>query len=220
MLTRSRFLASLCTAVVLMVSVAIAGAQNLTTAQLQTLNAAIKANPTWSAYPKNSDGHFALAGVLNAPAAPAFKVWRTDAKTTLLIDSINLANYTPNDAIADSDSGDLLQRKNGRLLTAQTKQMNLQLMLQGRETLNCSTATVRANLRDAVILLPTGAGGANTSPGGASGATTLTACTRNATEAEKILAGATETTGTVTAAVLGFEGALSAQDVEAARQLP
>lgn len=220
MLTRSRFLASMFAAVVLAFAAAVAGAQNLSTAQLQTLKTAINANPAWSAYPMNSDGYFALAKVLNATAVPAFKVWRTDAKTTLLIDSINLANYTPNDAIADSDSGDLLQRKNGRLLTAQTKQMNLQLMLQGRETLNCSTATVRANLRDAVILLPTGAGGANTSPGGASGATTLTACTRSATEAEKILAGANETTGTVTAAVLGFEGALTVQDVEAARQLP
>jgi len=193
---------------------------SLTNAQLQTLENAIKANPTWEAFPQNSDGFFALAKALNAVASPAFAVWKTDANTTVLQDKINLANYTPNDAIADSDSGDLLQRKIGRLLTAQTKQMNLQLMLQGKDTLNCSTATVRANLRDSVILLPTGANGANTSPGGASGATVLAACTRNATEAEKILAGATETTGTVTAAVLLFEGQLTSQDVEAARQLP
>lgn len=192
----------------------------LTPSQLQTLKTAINNNPTWAAYPQTGDGYFNLAQVLNVTAAPAFKVWRTEAPTTLLIDSINLANYTPNDAIADSDSGDLLQRKNGRLLTAQTKQMNLQLMLQGRDALNCSTATVRSNLRDAVILLPTGSGGANTSPGGASGVNTLTACTRNGTEAEKILAGAQETTGTVTANVLGFEGKLTGQDVEAARQLP
>lgn len=192
----------------------------LTNAQLTTLKAAINGNPTWAAYPQNGDGYFNLAQVLNITASPAFKVWRTDTPVASIIDAINWANYTPNDAIADADSGDLLQRKNGRLLTSQTKQMNLQLMLQGRDKLDCSKATLRAGLRDAVILVPTGAGGANTSPGGASGVNVLNACTRAATEAEKILAGAQETTGTVTANVLGFEGKLTGQDVEAARQLP
>lgn len=194
----------------------------LSTSQLQTLKTAINANPTWAAFPQNSDGYADLATVLNVTASPAFSVWRTEMPSNDIIDVINLAGYTPNDTILDTDSGDLLQRKNGRLLTAQTKQMNLQLLLQGREKLNCSKAIVRSNLRDAVILLPTGTGGAMTSPGGASGATTLSACTRLATEGEKILAApsqGSDTTGTVTARVLGFEGKLSGADVQAAREL-
>lgn len=220
MFTSSRFLAALCVGLVLLLSIVGARAQNLSPSQLQTLKNAINANPTWSAYPMGSDGYFALAKVLNATAVPTFVVWRTDAPVANIIDSITWANYTPNDAVGSSDTDPLLSRKIGWLLTSQTKQMNLQLMLQGRDTLNCSKATLRAGLRDAVILVPTGTGGANTSPGGASGVTVLTACTRSATEAEKILAGPSEQTGTVTANVLGFEGALTAQDVEAARQLP
>ena len=192
----------------------------LTLAQKQTLKAAINNNPTWAAYPQNGDGYADLAVVLNQPASPAFTVWRTDAPVANIIDAVTWANYTPNDAVGGSDTDPLLSRKIGWLLTAQTKQMNLQLMLQGRDTLNASKATLRAGLRDAVILVPTGAGGANTSPGGGSGVNVLTACTRSATEGEKILAGALEQTGTVSANVLGFEGNLSGADVHAARELP
>lgn len=191
----------------------------LTLAQKQALKAAIDGNPTWAAYPQNGDGYFELAAVLNQTANPAFTVWRTDARVANIIDAVTWASYTPNDAVGGSDTDPLLSRKIGWLLTSQTKQMNLQLMLQGRETLNCSKATLRAGLRDAVILVPTGVGGANTSPGGASGVTVLTACTRSATEGEKILAGAEEQTGNVRASVLGFEGNLSPADVQSAREL-
>lgn len=192
----------------------------LTTAQKQALKTAINENPVWAAYPQNSDGYADLAAVLNVTANPSFSVWRSEVPVTNIIDAVTWANYTPNDAVGGSDTDPLLSRKIGWLLTAQTKQMNLQLMLQGRASLNCSKATLRAGLRDAVILVPTGAGGANTSPGGASGVNVLNACTRNATEGEKILAGAAEQTGTVTANVLGFEGSLSGADVQAARELP
>lgn len=195
----------------------------LTLAQKQTLKAAITANPTWAAYPQNSDGYADLATVLNQPANPAFSVWRTDVPVSSIMDAITWANYTPNDVVGGSDTDPLLTRKVGWLLTVQTKQMNLQLMLQGRDRLNCSPPNVRAGLRDAVIQVPTGGGGALTSPGGASGATVLNVCTRNATEGEKILANASQgsdTTGTVTARVLGFEGKLTGADVQAARELP
>ncbi len=195
----------------------------LTNTQLQALKAAIAANPTWAAVPATSGGNLTLTGLLNAPASPAFPVWRTDARVSTIIDAIDLSKYTPNDAIGDADTGDALHRKNGRMLTAQTKQMNLQLLLQGRETINAALVTVRAGLRDAVIALPTGAGGAATAPGGASGVNVLNACTRNATEAEKILCApsqASDTTGSVTARVLVFEGQLSVSDVEQARELP
>lgn len=189
----------------------------LTTTQLQALKTAIAANPTWAAIPNNSDGNFTLAALLNAPAAPSFPVWRTDTKASAILDAIDFSKYTPNDA-ADSTTLWL-----NRALAAQTKQLNLQIMVQGRDTLNTAPPNVRAGLRDAVIAVPTGAAGALTSPGGASGVNVLNACTRNATEAEKILATASQasdTTGAVTARVMGYEGAVSAQDVETARNLP
>jgi hypothetical protein len=49
----------------------------LTTAQLQTLKAAIDADGTLSAFPLNSDGSYAIAMELNKEAAPAWVVWRS-----------------------------------------------------------------------------------------------------------------------------------------------
>ena len=46
--------------------------------QLQTLKAAILADPVLSAYPQNSDGSYAIAELLNKPADPTFIVWKTD----------------------------------------------------------------------------------------------------------------------------------------------
>lgn len=192
----------------------------MTPAQLTALRQAIDANPTWVAIPNNSDGNYTLAALLNAQASPAFSVWRTDAPVNAILDAINWGTYTPSDAIALTDP--TLTQQVSRLLTIQTKQMNLQLMVQGREVINCSRPNVRGGLRDAVIQVPSGANGAATSPGGANGATVLAQCIRNATEAEKILATASQasdTTGATTARVMGFEGNVSPTDVETARNL-
>lgn len=192
----------------------------MTPAQLTALRQAIDANPTWVAIPNNSDGNYTLAALLNAQASPAFSVWRTDAPVNAILDAINWGTYTPSDTIALTDP--TLTQQVGRLLTIQTKQMNLQLMVQGREVINCSRPNVRGGLRDAVIQVPSGANGAATSPGGANGATVLAQCIRNATEAEKILATASQasdTTGATTARVMGFEGNVSPTDVETARNL-
>jgi hypothetical protein len=195
----------------------------MTPAQLAALKTAINATPAWSSIPNNDDGHFGLAALLNQPASPALSVWRTDVPIADIIDAIDLSKYTPNDVVSGSDSGDALHRKNGWLLTSQTKQMNLQLLLQGRDRLNCAKPNVRAGLRDAVIQLPTGAGGAVTAPGGTNGTAVLNMCVRNATEAEKVLvtaSQASDTTGSVTARVLGYEGGVSPSDVQQARNLP
>jgi hypothetical protein len=45
--------------------------------QLITLKAAILADPVLAAYPLNSDGAYAIAQALNAQAAPDFIVWRS-----------------------------------------------------------------------------------------------------------------------------------------------
>lgn len=200
-----------------------AWAQSLTSAQLATLKTAISGNPTWAAYPINGDGPFDLAAALNQPASPAFSVWRTDCRTSAIADAINWAVYTPVDTISEADTDPALSRRVARLLMIQVKQMNLQIMTQGRDSVNAALPNIRGGLRDATIQVPSGASGANTSPGGASGVNVLNACVRNATEAEKILATASsgsDTTGSVTARVMGWEGRLSASDVAAARNLP
>lgn len=185
----------------------------MTPAQLPALRVACFADPTAAAFfaaPGNAAG---LRAYLNA--ASGSNAWRTDAPIVGILDAITWANYTPSDAIAASDP--TLTQQIGRLLTIQTKQMNLQLMLQGRETLNCARPNVRGGLRDAVIQIPSGASGANTSPGGANGSTVLAQCVRAATRAEVMLAAqsqASDTTGTTTARVLTFEGDVS--EVEAA----
>ena len=188
----------------------------MTPAQLTALRAACFADPTAAAFfvaPGNASG---LRSYLNG--ASASNAWRTDAPVEAILDAITFSNYTPNDAIGGSDTDPTLTRKVGWLLTAQTKQMNLQLMLQGRATINAAKVNVRAGLRDAVIQVPTGAGGANTSPGGASGSTVLNNCTRPALRAEVMLAAASQasdTTGSVTARVLTFEGEVSEQEATA-----
>lgn len=191
----------------------------MTPEQHAALKAAINANPTWVAFPQTTDGYVALAQALNAPANPAFTVWRTEAPISAILDAINFALYTPNDVVGGSDTDPVLSRKIGWLLTAQTKQMNLQLMLQGRQSLDASLSNLRAGLRDAVIQVPTGAGGAMTAPGGSSGATVMTVCTRNANRAENLFAAPSQTTGTVSAKVLTFEGYITSEDVQAAREL-
>ena len=177
----------------------------LTSTQLQTLKTAVLADPTAAGYRTAGDS-YSLKQWLDG--ASSTSVWRTDAPVPAIIDAINWANYTPNDA-ADNTA-----TYTNRALLAQTKQMNLQLMLQGRQTLDASKANLRAGLRDAVTQVPTGAGGAMTSPGGASGVTVLTVCTRTATRCEAALAGSTSTTGTVTAAALTFEGNIDQASVD------
>lgn len=184
---------------------------SLNVTQLGVLKAAILADPVLAAFPMNSDGAFSIAAALNLPSSPAVDVWRTDAQVAEITDAINWDKYTPTD-VADSTA-----LFTNRMLQTQTKQMNLQLMLQGKETLNCSKANIRAGLRDAVIAVPTGASGAVVSPGGSSGATVLAACIRNSLRVEAILAGVDATTGSTTAKLLGYEGAISYQDVAAAR---
>ena len=181
---------------------------SLTPTQRATVLAAVNANPTALAFKQAGDTYSLRAWLNEQPASGGMSAWRTDAPVAAILDSITWANYTPNDA-PDATTIWL-----NRALASQIKQMNLQIMLQGRASVDASKATFRAGLRDAVIALPTGAGGAVVTAGGASGATTLGVCTRIARRVEAVLAGAAEQTGTVTANLLIFEG--SADDADAA----
>lgn len=182
----------------------------MTPEQLVALRAACFADQSAAAFFASGGDANGLRSYLNTVTATS--AWRTDAPVDVILDAITFVNYTPNDAIAAGDTDPTLSRKIGWLLTVQTKQMNLQLMLQGRQTVNAAKPNVRGGLRDAVIQLPTGAGGANTSPGGANGSTVLNACVRPAKRVEVMLAkpaSGSDTTGTVTARVMTFEGDVS-----------
>ena len=179
----------------------------MTPEQLVALRAACFADQSAAAFFANGGDANGLRSYLNTVTATT--AWRTDAPVDAILDAVTFVNYTPNDAISAGDTDPTLSRKIGWLLTVQTKQMNLQLMLQGRQTVNAAKPNVRGGLRDAVIQLPTGAGGANTSPGGASGVNVLSACVRPAKRVELMLANpssGSDTTGTVTARVMTFEG--------------
>lgn len=193
----------------------------LTQAQLQALKAEINADAALAALPTVGDGPNTIAAALNQLDVPPFPVWRTNVGAQEIFDAISWAVYTPADAVTDAALPDALsaERATTRLMAIQTKQLNLQNMLIGRQTLDFSKANIRAGLQDAVIQVPSGAAGALRAPGGAQGVTVLSIGLRNATRAERVLIkpGGAVVTGGVSGSVLIFEGLITPDDVTAAR---
>ncbi len=183
----------------------------MTPAQLQTLGAYIAADPVLSLIPNSNDGAYEVAAALNLPASPAYSVWQTSVPTQDIFDAIDWAKFTPTDA---ADGSNIYTN---RLLMIQTKQMNLQNILMGRDTVNARKANVREGLRDAVIQLPAGVAGSIVAAGGASGVNVLNKMVRPARLIEKILVTGAATTGSVTAGLMGYEGTVSPGDVSTAR---
>lgn len=183
----------------------------LTPAQLATVAADILAKPDLNSQPLNRDGSYQIYLLYNAVSAT--DVWRTDAPVQDIYDAIDWSKYTPTDA---PDGTAIFTN---RLLAIQTKQMNLQNMLQGRSTVDASKANLRAGLRDAVIGLPAGANGALITAGGASGATVLAALTRKALRIEALFAALPATTGNTTAQLLVWQGQIDLNSILQARGL-
>ena len=182
----------------------------MTPAQIAALKADIAANADMHTQPMNGAGHAAIIALYNA--ASTTDVWRTDAPVNAIMDAINWSAFTP---VEPADGTALYTN---RLLLIQTKQINLQSMLQGRTTVDASKANLRAGLRDAVTTLPAGASGASISAAGASGVNVLNALVRKATRFEKLFAIFPAVTGSVTANLLVLEGSLSTSDLEIARE--
>lgn len=189
----------------------------LTSAQNVTLKAAINADPVLSLIPNTNEGADAVALELNKNPLVDFLVWMTNAPTQSILDAIDGSKYTPSDAIPTT-TAELSNVYQSRILACQTKQISLQTLVIGRETVNAAKANIRSWLRDAVIQCPAGASGAMIAPGGASGATALTACLRKANRVEQILAAGSATTGTTAGNLLGYEGTVSYPDVFEARK--
>lgn len=188
----------------------------MTPSQIDALRVKVFADPGCQVFLVGQGDQNGLTAYLNESSGS--NGWRSDAPVNAILDAIDWTKYTPEESIGSGDTDPLLSVKIGRLLTTQTKQINLQLMLQGRETLDCRRPNVRGGLRDAVVQVPTGAGGASTAPGGASGSTVLAQCVRQISRAEALLAAssqASDTTGTTTARVPGFEGAVQPYEIGA-----
>ena len=204
----------------------------LTLAQLTTVKNYILADPVLAGQPVDGDGLNFIADNLNAIAVPDFFVWDTQASVAKISNAIDGSKYTTQSQVPSGDNipvGSTLTLMERSLLyqncvlAAQTKLFLLMDLTQGKTTLDMSLSTNRASLRDAVIQLPTGAVavngiGAFVSAAGSSGINAMNAGTRKARVIEKILITATETTGTVTASVMGFEGTITPNEVDTARR--
>lgn len=186
----------------------------LTASQLAIVKADIAANPDLAAQVNNGDGNFEIARLYNLiVTTPAvFPVWRTDVPVQELFDAIDWTLYTP------ADAPDTTVTYTNRVMTIQVKQMNLQNILIGRQTIDSSKANIRKGLVDSTSNVRAGAGGANVDPGGQNPSLVMQTCVRNARRIEKVLAGANKTTSGVAAAVMGFTGDISQQDVQASRE--
>lgn len=178
----------------------------MTPSQLSAIKADILADQSLSSFPNTSDGNFEIAKIYNAIAAPDFFVWQTAANVQTIFDNITWANYTPQDVPDNTATW------TNRAIACQCKQINLQTMLTGRETINAAKTSIRAGLQDALTQLPSGASGATRAAGWVA---VQAALQRKATRGEKVLSAGSGSSASP--ATMGFEGSISYQDIESAR---
>lgn len=152
-----------------------------------------------------------LARLYNLPTA--FIVWRPETPVAEIFSAITWSSLTP----VDTPDGTMLWMN--RNLQCQSKQINLQTMLVGRDSLTTGKANIRAGLQDALTSLPAGVGGASLDAGWLGAGKVRLTIQRSITKAERIFA-----TGTGTQATPGdlgaFEGIVTIGDIGAAMNLP
>jgi hypothetical protein len=162
----------------------------LTPAQQATVKSDIQNTPELNAFPNNSDGAFAIAALYNAAASPAFTVWRT----AVPIDEMMGNGFVWNEVDA---------------LTA--GQARIWQWMAQLGIVNPSKASVRQGLNNAFsVNAPNTLGNTATGVGGIQ-----PHLRRLTSRIEKLFATGTGTTaapGTLT-----FEGQVSLQDIEQAR---
>jgi cold shock CspA family protein len=184
---------------VLAVALSPVWAHALTPAQLQTLKADIAADPVLSVIPKTSAGSITVANAYNQPASPAYWVWRTAVSKDELVGSTSVDGTT----FAWTGAGFITR--------SQGERDAFVAMFSSAGTINCALASVR----QAFVDIFSGA----TAPAPANRTHLATVCRRTATRGEKLYA----TNGAGTTAnpsTMGFEGAITPDDVQAAWDLP
>ena len=165
----------------------------LSTSQLAVLKAAILADPVLAAETPDSDGAQRIADAMNALAAPAFYVWRTNVSREEIYNSTS----------AEATTWNWTTYKN----QGATEQNAWTQMFMGDRA-----NFAQANLRAGVAAIFTGSGPAN-----AQRDHILAVAKRPATRGEKLFAVGT---GTLLApATMAFEGVITYQDVQNARSL-
>jgi hypothetical protein len=133
---------------------------------------------------------------------PAFYVWKSVVSTDDIFDAITWSSLTP------SDSVDGTATYTNRALLCQAKQLNLQLLLQGRNMVNATKLKIRQALTDALQNVPAGAGGALLDAGWSSVKATMY---RVVNKGERPFATGTGTTGVP--GLANWEGKLSSEDI-------
>ena len=166
----------------------------LTSAQLAALRADILADPALSGQPNNSDGNLAVANAYNLAAAPAWTVWRKAVPLAEIAGALN-----------GTELAGLTTGNHTRLQTVVT-------LINAAGGANPSDADQRAFWDD----IFSGAGGANTR------AALLPLWKKLATRAQKLFSTGTgsDATPATTAANVPDAFLLSADEVQAARNLP
>lgn len=210
-------------------------ASQLTAAQLQTLKASIAANTAVvngtpiNELPNNSDANLAIANWYNGAASPEFVVWR-DLPVETVLGLVTYANMTPLDAVPtvaalgsnptaaqqatyDNQTASVATWQ-ARSLACQGKQFNLQNLTLGRTTAPMKRVNYRAALQDCLTNVPAGASGASLA---ANWVGVRDAAKFPATNAEKLYAAGTGSSASP--ADLAFEGSITADDVQEARNL-
>ena len=175
----------------------------MTPAQYTTLKSLADADQTASALIAQGND-IGLADWMNAPTSQY--IWRQYTPADDVFDAIVWANLTP----IDAPDGTALWTN--RALLCQAKQINLQIMLQGKERIATAKATTRAGLSDAMLNVPSGASGATQSAGWA---TVKSVISRIGTRAEMALATGAGTQGSPSAP--SFDGTISAYDAQMIR---
>lgn len=184
----------------------------LTPEQLATLKAAILAetDPTFVAA-RTEGNNATMAAFYAADANPAFYVWRSVVNTDDVFDAISWASLTPVDIPNVADSAQLAAAQTTRALICQAKQINLQILLQGRQTINATKLRVRQALTDSLQNVPAGVAGAPLDAGWTQVKATLY---RSVNRGERLFATGTGTTGVP--GLAGWEGVITRDDVLAA----
>lgn len=175
----------------------------MTPAQYTTLKSLADADQTASALIAQGND-IGLADWMNAPTSQY--IWRQYTPADDVFDAIVWANLTP----IDAPDGTALWTN--RALLCQAKQINLQIMLQGKERIATAKATTRAGLSDALLNVPSGASGATQSAGWAAVKSVIS---RIGTRAEMALAPGAGTQGSPS--VPSFDGTISAYDAQMIR---
>lgn len=152
-----------------------------------------------------------IVAFYNADSNPPFYVWRSSVDTETIFDAIDWAKLTCADVATTADSAQVAAAQTNWQLACQAKQINLQIVLQGRNTINATHLKVRKAFSDSLQNVPSGDGGA-LQDAGWQGA--KQAMYRPATRAERLFATGTGTTGVPGLCV--FEGAVTLDEVSAA----